>query len=1261
MKKVIKISLHVLAVLIALLVLALFGGWYYVKHHKQEFITFITSETEKSLNKGSLHIGNVSIGFKSSFPLIALTIDSIYLRDSLWNQHHHDLVSANRAYATIGFWQLFRGEIVIQRLELDKPDIYLYTDSLGYSNTSVFKKSKTPKQNKTENRPYPVLEISNGMLSVDARDKHKYFGFQLRKLECSIREKTDSPVLSIDVDLDCLVQQMAFNLEKGPFLENKTVQGVFHTSFNKDSKSLDFENILLNVDRQPFVFTGKFLFAEAGTPFILSWETKDFSFRQGVSFLATNLRKTLRPYDISDSIADLRGSLDNSQPNYSTPLIHLWLNVVNKTITSPFVVLNNASFTATFNNESIKNKGHEDSNTVIHFFPLQGSWEKLNFRSDSVVLSNLIHPSIKMNIISGFPLDVMNHFLEGNAVAFMQGSVKIDLAYSGSLENKYDSSRLLIGNITLDGAGIKYVPGNLLFSPVGGIIRFTGKDMIVDNLKLHTGNSDMSMNGKVKSIFYLLNHLDDKPSFFWNITSKNLNLDDFTASQQQNTKPVEAEKKISPPATSVSEITSKLKKAHFNFELKANKLTYKKFIIDSLQATLVLDNHSTQLKNVRIGHIRLPIDESDTHKFFGFRIRKLECNIQEKTASPLLAIDLNLDCLIQEMTFNREKGPFLENKTIRGEFRSGFNKDTRVLDFKNINLVVDQQPFVFTGKFLFAEAGTPFILSWDTRNFIFRKGVSFLSTNLRKTLEPYDISDTIAHLTGSLDNSEPQYGTPLIHLWLTVENKNITSPFVSINNASFTATYNNEYVKNRGHEDSNTVIHFSSFHGRWEKLNIHADSLVLTDLIHPKIKVNIISDFQLGTMNSMLNENELAFTQGSGKIDIAYSGSLDKSYDSLRLLTGNITLNDAGIHYIPRNLLFIPVSGVIRFTGKDMIVDNLKLQSQSSDLDMNGKLKGIFYLLNRGNEKPSLYWNITSNRLSLNDFTGYLQKKINPVLPEKKKPELGRIISKFVSNLIAADFNVSLSANQLDYKKFMVDSLHAALVLNENSIQLKDVSMQHGEGSIYIKGIIRNDTADNPFYLETRLNNVNVSRLFYVFDNFGLESLTDKNIHGNLSADITMEGGITPKAHLIHSQFKSSVKFSLKNGELVNFEPIQQIQEKILKKRNLSNIRFADLHDSLEVNGENITINRMEIRSSVLSMFVNGIYNMQTGPDFSIQVPLSNLKAIKDSVPVNKGIHSRTGVSARLWVRRGGDGKLEVKWDPFNKANKEMKENKKSD
>ena len=81
----------------------------------------------------------------------------------------------------------------------------------------------------------------------------------------------------------------------------------------------------------------------------------------------------------------------------------------------------------------------------------------------------------------------------------------------------------------------------------------------------------------------------------------------------------------------------------------------------------------------------------------------------------------------------------------------------------------------------------------------------------------------------------------------------------------------------------------------------------------------------------------------------------------------------------------------------------------------------------------------------------------------------------------------------------------------------------------------------------------------------------------------------------------------------------------------------------------------MEIQSTVLSMFVEGTYNMKKGADLSIQVPLSNLKgANSDSLLTNKGVDSKTGISARLRAKTGDDGKLKISWDPFKKAVRKM-------
>ncbi len=814
MNKWIKYSLRILAALVAIVLIAFIGGWIYLKEHKKQVISFIEEEAKKGLNGGTVHIKDINIGFKHTFPRIAFTIDSLTLRDSLWSQHHHDLIYASRLYATLDFFKLIVGKINIARVQLLEPKIYIYTDSTGYSNTSVFKKNQPPKNNAPKNLSYPILEISNGTLVVDKQDKKKLFSYSIPKLECTIHADDADPTLKITANLDCKVEKMVFNPEKGPFLEGKTVVGKFQFKFNRDSKILQFEKIKLAVDHQPFILTGKFFLAEVPTPFLLSWETDNLSFRKAASFLSQNIRLKLEPYNISESIKHLTGSLDNSEPEYKTPLIHLRLNVENKLISTPVVNINNSSFTATFNNEEIKGRGHEDSNTVMHFYPLKGSLDKINFRCDSVVIRNLIHP----------------------------------------------------------------------------------------------------------------------------------------------------------------------------------------------------------------------------------------------------------------------------------------------------------------------------------------------------------------------------------------------------------------------------------------RMNMH-----------------IISEFQLENINNYLDESLLEFTKGLGKINMVYSGSLEKYYDSLRVLTGNFTMDSAAINYVPRNLIFINGNGVIRFTGKDMIVDNLNLNSGNTDLVMNGSLKSLFYLINQKNDKLTLDWNIRSNKLNLNDFIAYLKPKQVVVVSKKKKTSLAQTLAAFTHLLETADFNLSLTAKQLIFKKFYADNLQAAMIMNDNFINLKDIRLGHAGGSISMQGILRNDPSSNPFSFKARLRNVNVSKIFYAFNNFGLNSPTDKNLAGSLMADITMQGGVNTRAQLIPGELKGFVKFNIENGQLINFEPVQKIQETVFKNRNFSDIQFADLHDLLEINGENITVNRMEIRSTVLTMFVEGMYNTKTGPDLSIQVPLSNLKANKDSVLVNKGINSKTGVSARLRAQRGSDGKIKISWDPFNKSGKKKK------
>ncbi|MEI8073292.1 MAG: hypothetical protein WCH78_00980, partial [Bacteroidota bacterium] len=114
----------------------------------------------------------------------------------------------------------------------------------------------------------------------------------------------------------------------------------------------------------------------------------------------------------------------------------------------------------------------------------------------------------------------------------------------------------------------------------------------------------------------------------------------------------------------------------------------------------------------------------------------------------------------------------------------------------------------------------------------------------------------------------------------------------------------------------------------------------------------------------------------------------------------------------------------------------------------------------------------------------------------------------------------------------------------------------------------------------------------------------------------------------------------------------------LTKKRDMVNIKFAEIKDDLDFKKGEITINKMEINSSILTLFVEGIYS-QKKTDISIQVPVSNLKTKKDYDPENVGTGKSGGMSVFLRAKSDEKGTVTIKYDPFKRFRKSAIEKKK--
>jgi len=413
--------------------------------------------------------------------------------------------------------------------------------------------------------------------------------------------------------------------------------------------------------------------------------------------------------------------------------------------------------------------------------------------------------------------------------------------------------------------------------------------------------------------------------------------------------------------------------------------------------------------------------------------------------------------------------------------------------------------------------------------------------------------------------------------------------------------------------------------------------------------VRIQMNVDLPSVTSIANFTSLQFGKGSSVVDISIINS-EKAKDTVNGdLNGSIRVSGADIRYLPRDFTLKECNATILFNSNDIIIDSLAAIAGGSALLMNGRTRNLITLGSNDPGTLNMRWKIFSPDLHMNDFKAFLYKG----KASSKQSSLDKMFE-------SADVYIQLAATRMDYNHFRATHVKGQVVLQDGGIQLQNVYFNHANGSMELNGEILNGVKSNTVTLHSKMKKMDVPLLFAAFDNFGQDAITKNNLRGSLTANVDFRTAITNQLKLISADTKGSVEFLLENGELNNFEPLIEVSKKAFKKQDFSEIKFADLKNKLDILGTTFIVNPMEIRSTAVTFFVEGVYDFKKGTDMSIQLPLRNLTKNQSNTDLSDEVKAKKGISLRLRAKTGDDGKLKVSWDPFRKSIKNRDGIKKS-
>lgn len=705
------------------------------------------------------------------------------------------------------------------------------------------------------------------------------------------------------------------------------------------------------------------------------------------------------------------------------------------------------------------------------------------------------------------------------------------------------------------------------------------------------------------------------------------------------------------------------------FNLIKGKLDPEKIVIENGQVFLFTDGHGFTnkyiisrdnkdssktdynslpgriiLKNTRIIYQDVP--KRKLHDVFA---RRLDIDISN--SGKTVTFETEIDAAVHSLAFNVQKGSYIKDKTLRGEFEIQFDTLQKLLTINDATLRIAGQPFKLNATF-HLDSSKQYKLQLATTKIPFRRAASLLTTTVNKKLDSVDFARPI-DLSADLIGRTVYRDTPLVVIKWDTKNNLVKTPQGNFDSCSFSGSFTNQVSDTLSRNDQNSAIRISGLTASWEGIHVASEQLHIVNLIHPVITCDIQSNTELTKLDALIGSESFQFTGGDARTKIYYHGPVGDSTDVSPYISGSFSFSNADVEYLPRGIKLTNFNGDIIFDSSDIRLKDLKGKVQQSPIEIQAEIKNFFSLMNIDPGKLELTSSIYMPALDVQQFKSFLgQRSKAAVAARKGKAKLAKLSKSIDRFMDLANMNTTLKADNVTYKRFTATNVRANVLLTSNTWKFSNVSLNHADGSLGLDGALESVQGNTSrLNLDARLQNINISKLFAAFNNFGLDDISSKNIRGVLNTNISLTGIMDNNASLQPASLNGTIDLSLKKGELVDFEPLQKMSVFLLKKRDFSNLEFAELKNTFQLQGQSIIINRMEVQSTALSMYVEGLYDMRgDSTDLVIQVPLNNLKKRKpDYVPENKGVDAKTGMSVYVRAKSGKGDDIDFSFGLFKK------------
>jgi hypothetical protein len=355
----------------------------------------------------------------------------------------------------------------------------------------------------------------------------------------------------------------------------------------------------------------------------------------------------------------------------------------------------------------------------------------------------------------------------------------------------------------------------------------------------------------------------------------------------------------------------------------------------------------------------------------------------------------------------------------------------------------------------------------------------------------------------------------------------------------------------------------------------------------------------------------IAFTKGdwiesgSGQVevDLALKGKVKQLSGKAGLFesttSGRVTLDASNLVIKGHKKNIQSLTGTMRLEQKDLVIETFSARVDQSDISVSGRFKNIVpYLFNNGKQLEA---NITYK-------STYLDVE-NMVFPSSASASSQSSEAMSLPDQILV--NATVDIGKLRFHEFNAQNVKGTVYWKGKQILAENVKAETLNGTISLNGQLEN-TKDGSFVVGSgiQFTQVDIDQLFKQCNNFGQQDLTDKHIKGKMSGTIELAGVWNSKLECDLNKLSALCSITVKQGELVNYKPLEALS-KYVKLEDLQSLKFADLHNEIEIRKGVITIPEMMVNNNALNLTVSGMHTFENYLDYHFKIKLGDILAKK--------------------------------------------------